>query len=224
MNWWLVLPIALPFLGAVLGLVAFGKDRTQRTLAVAAAAGQLVAAVGLTHAVATEGIQVMQVGDWRAPFGITLVADHFGALSLLAGSIAGGAAILYAAMTVDRRRARIGYFSYAGVLTAAVAGAFLTGDLFNLFVWFEVMLIASFVLLAVGRRPQQAAGATTYVTLNLVASATFLTAAGLAYALTGTLNFADLSGRLAAVEQRELVTALAILLLAAFGSKAAAYP
>ncbi|MCA9848478.1 MAG: Na+/H+ antiporter subunit D, partial [Dehalococcoidia bacterium] len=97
MNWWLVLPIALPFLGAVLGLVAFGKDRTQRTLAVAAAAGQLVAAVGLTHAVATEGIQVMQVGDWRAPFGITLVADHFGALSLLAGSIAGGAAILYAA-------------------------------------------------------------------------------------------------------------------------------
>ncbi|MCA9848021.1 MAG: Na+/H+ antiporter subunit D, partial [Dehalococcoidia bacterium] len=109
-------------------------------------------------------------------------------------------------------------------LTMGLNGAFLTGDLFNLFVWFEVMLIASFVLLAVGRRPQQAAGATTYVTLNLVASATFLTAAGLAYALTGTLNFADLSGRLAAVEQRELVTALAILLLAAFGSKAAAYP
>ncbi|MGE3960860.1 MAG: proton-conducting transporter membrane subunit [Dehalococcoidia bacterium] len=224
MNWWLVLPIALPFLGAVLGLAAFGHDRVQRVLAVAGAAGQLVAAIGLTRLVADEGIQAMQVGDWRAPFGITLVADHFSALALLAGSIAGGAAIVYAAMTVDRRRARFGYFSFAGILTAAVAGAFLTGDLFNLFVWFEVMLIASFVLLAVGRRPQQAAGATTYVTLNLVASATFLTAAGLAYALTGTLNFADLSVRLAEVEQRELVAALAILLLAAFGSKAAAYP
>ena len=86
------------------------------------------------------------------------------------------------------------------------------------------MLIASFVLLAVGRRPQQASGATSYVTLNLVASATFLMGAGLAYALTGTLNFADLSVRLREVEERELVAALAILLLAAFGSKAAAYP
>jgi len=224
MNWWLVLPIALPFLGSVLGLAAFGRDRIQRVLAVAGAVGQLVAAIGLLRAVATEGIQVMQLGNWPAPFGITIVADHFSALSLLAGSIAGGAAIVYAAMTVDRRRTRIGYFSYAGILTAAVAGAFLTGDLFNLFVWFEVMLIASFVLLAVGRRPQQASGATTYVTLNLIASATFLTGAGLAYALVGTLNFADLSVRLAEVEQRQLVAALAILLLAAFGSKAAAYP
>jgi multicomponent Na+:H+ antiporter subunit D len=224
MNWWLVLPIALPFLGAVLGLAAFGRDRLQRALAIAGAVGQLVAAIGLLRAVATDGIQVMQLGNWAAPFGITIVADHFSALSLLAGSIAGGAAIVYAAMTVDRRRTRIGYFSYAGILTAAVAGAFLTGDLFNLFVWFEVMLIASFVLLAVGRRPQQASGATTYVTLNLIASATFLMGAGLAYALVGTLNFADLSVRLAEVEQRQLVAALAILLLAAFGSKAAAYP
>jgi len=224
MNWWLVLPIALPFMGALLGLVAFGRDRLQRALAVAGALGQFVAAAGLLRAVATDGIQVMQVGNWPAPFGITLVADHFSALSLLAGSIAGGAAMVYAAMTVDRRRTRIGYFSFAGILTTGVAGAFLTGDLFNLYVWFEVMLISSFVLLAIGRRPQQASGATTYVTLNLVASATFLMAAGLAYALVGTLNFADLSVRLAEVERRELVAALAILLLAAFGSKAAAYP
>ena len=224
MNWWLVLPIALPLLGAVLGLLAYGRDRLQRALAVGGALGQLIAAIGLTRLVATEGIQVMQVGDWPAPFGISLVADHFSALALLAGSVAGGAAMVYAAMTVDRRRTRIGYFSFAGILTAGVAGAFLTGDLFNLFVWFEVMLIASFVLLAVGRRPQQASGATSYVTLNLVASATFLMGAGLAYALTGTLNFADLSVRLREVEERELVAALAILLLAAFGSKAAAYP
>ncbi|MDA1010242.1 MAG: proton-conducting transporter membrane subunit [Chloroflexi bacterium] len=224
MNWWLVLPIAWPFLMAFLGLLAFGHERTQRLLAVTGAFGQLAAAIGLVVTVGSRGIQVMQVGDWPAPFGITLVADHFSAFTLLAGATASSAATAYAAMTVDVRRARLGYFSFAGILVAAVAGAFLTGDLFNLFVWFEVMLISSFVLLALGRRPEQAAGATTYVTLNLIASAMFLVGAGLAYALTGTLNFADLAQRLPEVEQRELVIALAILLLAAFGSKSAAYP
>ena len=87
MNWWLVLPIALPLLGAVLGLLAYGRDRLQRALAVGGALGQLIAAIGLTRLVATEGIQVMQVGDWPAPFGISLVADHFSALALLAGSV-----------------------------------------------------------------------------------------------------------------------------------------
>ncbi|MEX2446501.1 MAG: proton-conducting transporter membrane subunit [Dehalococcoidia bacterium] len=224
MNWWLLLPIGVPFLAALLGLAAYGHGRLQRTLAVIGATGQLVAAAGLVRTVSREGIQVMQVGDWPAPFGISLVADHFSAFVLLAGAAAGCAATVFAAMTVDAQRARLGYFSFAGVLIAAVAGAFLTGDLFNLFVWFEVMLIASFVLLAVGRRPEQVAGATNYVTLNLIASATFLTGAGLAYALTGTLNFADLAQRLPEVEQRELVAALAILLLVAFGTKAAAYP
>jgi len=224
MNWWLALPIGWPFLTAFLGLAASGHERVQRTLAIVGAFGQLAAAVGLLIVVGREGIQVMEVGAWPAPFGITLVADRFSAFTLLAGATAATAATCYAAMTVGGRRTRLGYFSFSGILIAAVAGAFLTGDLFNLFVWFEVMLISSFVLLALGRRPDQAAGATTYVTLNLIASAMFLVGSGLAYALTGTLNFADLAVKLPDVPQRELVIALAILLLAAFASKSAAYP
>ncbi len=222
--WWLVLPISLPFGAAALGFALAPYERIQRLLGFGGAVTQLVTAAGLLITVHVHGTQVVQMGSWSAPFGISLVADHFAAFVLLAGSVAATASMAFAALTVERERVDSGYFTLANVLLAGVAGAFLTGDLFNLFVWFEVMLIASFVLLAMGRNPLQAAGATNYVTLNLVASTTFLVAAGLAYALTGTLNFADLAQRLPLVEQRELVLILAVLLLAAFASKAAAYP
>ena len=105
-----------------------------------------------------------------------------------------------------------------------VCGAFLTGDLFNLYVWFEVMLMASFVLLALGGGRQQMEGALKYVTLNLVSSALFLAGAGILYGLTGTLNMADLAVKLRAVSHPQLVTAAAMLFFVAFGIKAAAFP
>ncbi len=221
---WLIAPIAIPLTAAVMGLILPRRSRVQRGIGLAGSAGQLAAAIGLVIVVGREGILVVQAGNWPAPFGITVVADHFSALLLLAGALAGFASLLFAAMTVDEERMENGYFSLACVLLAGVAGAFLTGDLFNLYVWFEVMLIASFILLAFGRNWQQAEGAATYVTLNLIASAMFLTGAGLAYAITGSLNFAEIAERLPLVEQRPLVLALAALLLIAFATKAAAFP
>ncbi|MCK9487675.1 MAG: Na+/H+ antiporter subunit D [Dehalococcoidia bacterium] len=224
MNAWLILPIAWPLAAGALGLALSGSNTAQRLIAVIGAVGQLVAAVVLLLTVNAQGTQVLHMGSWPAPFGISLVADHFASFVLVAGSLAGCASVIFAALTVGRQRLTHGYFVLTNVLLAAVAGAFLTGDLFNLYVWFEVMLIASFVLLAMGPYPRQAAGATNYVALNLVASATFLVGAGVAYALTGTLNFADLALRLPLVESRPLVLILAALLIAAFASKAAAYP
>jgi multicomponent Na+:H+ antiporter subunit D len=224
MSQWLVLPIALPFAAALAAMILQGRDRPQRVAGLVRALGQFAAAVALLVVVRREGVLVLQMGDWAAPFGISFVGDHFSALVLLAGATAGAASVVYAAMTVDSERVHHGYFIFTNMLLAGVAGAFLTGDLFNLYVWFEVMLIASFVLLALGRDRRQAEGATVYVTLNLIASATFLIGAGLAYALTGTLNFADLSLRLGAVEETVPVMALAVLLLVAFATKAAAFP
>jgi len=109
-------------------------------------------------------------------------------------------------------------------LVLGVCGAFLSGDLFNLYVWFEVMLIASFVLLALGNEPAQVEAAVKYVTLNLVSSALFLSAAGLAYGMTGTLNMADLARQLPLAENQAMVTALAMMLMVAFGIKAAVFP
>jgi len=220
----LVLPIAIPLTAAVLGLILPRRQRIVRGLALVGSGGQLVAAVWLAIMVGRDGIQVMQMGSWAAPFGITIVADHFSALLLAAASLAGFASILFAVQTVDDERADHGYFSFAGILLAGVAGALLTGDLFNLYVWFEVMLIASFILLALGRNQRQAEGAALYVTLNLIASASFLLAAGLAYSITGSLNFADIAELLPVVEERSLVIALIALLLVAFLTKAAAFP
>ncbi|GMU41129.1 MAG: cation:proton antiporter [Chloroflexota bacterium] len=221
---WLLLALGGPLVAAAAAIPFMSRHRVQVAAGLAGAVVQTLAAVMLLRQVNTHGTLVLQAGDWPAPFGISLVADQFAALVLLAGAVAGLASLAFAAMHVEAERSGHGYFVFTNVLLAAVAAAFLTGDLFNLYVAFEVMLIASFVLLSVGHAPRQARGAAVYVTLNLIASATFLVGAGLAYALAGTLNFADLSERLALVENRALVLALALLLLGAFITKSAAFP
>jgi multicomponent Na+:H+ antiporter subunit D len=174
--------------------------------------------------VSRQGIQSTQVGSWPAPYGITLVADLFGAIMAALGGLIGLAAVLSSLTSVDAGRERYGYYPLVLILLMGVCGAFLTGDLFNLYVWFEVMLIASFVLLALGGERAQLEGAIKYVTLNLLSSAIFLAAVGLLYGATGTLNMADLSRRLEGVAQPGLVTTLAMLFLVTFGLKAAVFP
>ena len=125
---------------------------------------------------------------------------------------------------IDAARMRGGFAALVQVQLAGVCGAFLTGDVFNLYVWFEVMLIASFVLLALGGERPQIEGALKYVTLNLMASALFLAAVGLLYGIMGTLNMADLAQKLAAGPETSLMTAVSLLFLVAFGIKAAMFP
>ena len=125
---------------------------------------------------------------------------------------------------MDRGREAFGYYPLVHVLLLGVCGAFLTGDLFNLYVWFEVMLMASFVLLVLGGERPQLHGGIKYVTLNLVSSAVFLAAVGILYGLTGTLNMADLARKLDGMTQTGTVTAVAMLFLVAFGIKAAVFP
>lgn len=220
----LVAPFAVPLTAAVLALLAYRRVRLQRTLGVAGAAGLLIAGLALLVAIEREGPQATQIGGWAAPFGITIVADLLSAIMVVLAGIAATAAAVHSLATVDARRAAFGYYVLTNLLLAGVAGAFLTGDLFNLYVWFEVTLIASFVLLAMGGERPQLEGAVKYVTLNLVGSSLFLAAAGLTYGLTGTLSFADLAQRLPEADSPALVTAIAMLLLVAFGIKAAAFP
>jgi multicomponent Na+:H+ antiporter subunit D len=224
MNPLLVLPILIPLTAAALSLLAWRSRVAQRWLGAAGAAGLLAAAVALLAAVAGGGIQALQAGAWPAPFGITLVADLFAAIMVLLAAISGLAVTVYALFAADRRREAFGYYPLLLVLLMGVCGAFLAGDLFNLYVWFEVLLMASFVLLALGGERPQLEGAVKYVTLNLLSSAFFLAAVGLLYGVTGTLNLADLAGRLGTVPDPAFVTALAALFLVAFGIKGALFP
>lgn len=224
MNLWLILPLVLPLCTAALALLLRRWHAAQRVVGVAGAALLLIAGIGLLTSVWRDGIQAASVGNWPAPFGITLVADVFSAVMVLMAGLMGLAVVVYSLITVDRGRESFGYYPLLHVLLMGVCGAFLTGDLFNLYVWFEVMLIASFVLLALGGERAQLEGAIKYVTLNLIASAVFLVAVGVLYGIAGTLNMADLAVTLRAATDTGLVTTVAMLFLVAFGIKAAVFP
>ena len=220
----LLLPILIPLVTAAVALLLRRSPLAQRVLGVGGAVALLGTAATLLTVVWQDGIQAIQVGDWPAPFGITIVADLFSAVMVLLAGLIGLAVAVYSLATIDRQRESFGYYPLLHVLLMGICGAFLTGDVFNLYVWFEVLLIASFVLLAFGGERAQMEGAIKYVTMNLIASAFFLAAAGVLYGIAGTLNMADAALTLRGVENRGLVTTLATLFLVAFGIKAAVFP
>lgn len=218
------LPVIIPLAAGAASLVAWRSHNTQRVLAVVGSGALLVAAIWLLWCVGRQGILVVEAGGWQAPFGIVLVADWLSALMVLLTGITGFAAAVYSHPKTTRKMEHAGYYALLHVLLAGVAGAFLTGDIFNLFVWFEIMLLASFALLAMGGERAQMAGALKYVVLNLISSALFLTAIGLLYGLTGTLNMADLAVKVAASDAPARITVVSTLFLVSFGIKAAAFP
>jgi multicomponent Na+:H+ antiporter subunit D len=164
------------------------------------------------------------MGNWSAPFGITLVADELSAGLVAATGFVAVAVAVYALAAVNEAREQFGFHVLFHLLLMGINGAFITGDIFNMYVWFEVLLIASFVLLVLGNEREQLDGAVKYVGINLVASASFLMAIGLLYGLTGTLNLADLAGSMDSVHEAGLGPVIAMLFLVGFGIKAALFP
>lgn len=224
MNPEVALPILIPLFSGALSLLFWRLRSMQRLVAVAGTAALLVTSLWLLASVSRDGIQVMHMGNWPAPFGISLVADLLGAIMVVLTGIIGFAVALFSLATVGRGHEAFGYFPLMHLLLAGVAGAFLTGDIFNLYVWFEVMLVASFALLILGSEKAQMEGAIKYVALNLLSSVIFLSAVGLLYGLVGTLNMADIARRLGQLDEGGLVDVLAMMFMVAFGIKAAAFP
>lgn len=224
MSWLLVTPVVLPLGTAVAAFALRARPAAARTVSVGSAAALFAVSIALLVQVAREGVLVTQVGGWPAPFGITLVADHLAAALVAVTGLTGFAVAVYALGDVDAGREARGFHPLYHCLLAGVSGAFLTGDIFNLYVWFEVMLIASFGLIVLGGSRAELEGGVKYVALNILATLLFLLAVGLLYALTGTLNLADLHLKVPQVENQVLVTAVAALFLIAFGMKAAVFP
>ncbi|MCP1315076.1 MULTISPECIES: Na+/H+ antiporter subunit D [unclassified Halomonas] len=218
------LPVLLPLLSGALSLMFWRSRPMQRFLAVAGNVALLGVSLWLFVEVLGDGYITMQMGSWPAPFGITLIADMLSAVMILLTGIIGLAMGIYSLAATGRGHEKFGYYPLMHLLLAGVAGAFLTGDIFNLYVWFEVMLVASFALLILGGERAQMEGAIKYVTLNLLASVIFLTAIGLLYGTVGTLNMADIALRMDQVEHAGMVEVLAVMFMVAFGIKAAAFP
>ena len=223
MSWYLATPLALPFLTAVLAFL-LRTSPAGRWVSVIGNGVLLLAASILMARVLDAGVIAGQMGGWQAPFGITLVADYLGAVMVVITAITAFAVSIYALADIDTRKEQLGYHALFNVLIGGVTGAFLTGDLFNLYVWFEVMLISSFGLLILGGSKEQIDGGIKYVTLNLVSTILFLSGIGLLYGMTGTLNMADLGRVVPALENQALVTTVAVMFMIAFGVKAAVFP
>ncbi|MDR7518844.1 MAG: proton-conducting transporter membrane subunit [Armatimonadota bacterium] len=213
------LPVLVPLLTAIPLLVGPPR-RVQRLLGVGGSAAALGAAVALVALTRDGRVMAIQAGGWPAPFGITLVADALGALMVLIAALIGLVGLLFtiAAGRDDR-------FVHAGwqFLLAGIDWAFVTGDVFNLYVAYEVMLMASYFLLTHGTSRRQAREAFGYVAINLIASMFFLFGVALVYSATGTLNMAHLVERVPQAPAGP-VRAGAGMLLVAFGIKAAIFP
>lgn len=221
---WLLGSIIVPFLTALACLVAARQPNWARSLSVFGAVLALGNAVLLFQAVAKSGYIVVQPGDWPAPFGITLVADLLAALMVGITAVVAVASAVYAWKEIPDHLVHGHFHALMHLLLMGVNGAFITGDLFNLYVWFEVMLLASFVLITLGGSRPQLEGGVKYLILNLLSSTLFLAAAGLLYGKLGTLNMADIAVRLAASPDAWLINSTMMLLMVAFGIKAALFP
>jgi multicomponent Na+:H+ antiporter subunit D len=228
MNLLLPLPIIIPMLTGIAAILARHRSPSfQRWLNIIGSFALLITTVWLLVVVERHGIRAVQLGGWPAPYGITLVADLFSAVMLLLTGVIGLTVAVFSLASVDPAHEKLGFHQLYQFLLMGVCGAFLTGDLFNLYVWFEVMLMASFVLLALGGERPQMEGAIKYVTLNLMASALFLAALGLLYGMAGTLNMADLGRIFSEPDSERFVgfnTLLAVLFMVSFGIKAAIFP
>ncbi len=220
------LPVVLPLLAAALNVVLSRYQVLQRVVSLLTLAGVLTTAVALLVRADGTGPEVVQVGGWAAPAGISLVADRLSTLLLVVSAAVLLVVLLYAIGqgVADGRRTPLAVFHPCYlVLAAGIALAFLTGDLFNLFVAFEVMLVASYVLITLEGGEAQVRAGMTYVVVSLLASVLFVTAVGLVYAATGTVNLADAAERTADLPE-PLRLALGLTLLVVFGVKAAVFP
>ncbi|EFG48158.1 putative monovalent cation/H+ antiporter subunit D [Brevibacterium mcbrellneri ATCC 49030] len=221
------LPVVLPLLGAGLTLLLLGKTRIQNFVTVLTIVITLCFEVAMVFYVDAHGTQVVAVGGWGIPFGISLVVDRLSAVMVVVSSIVTLCVLVYAIsqeMADTNRESPVSVFNPAYlILCAGVSNAFMAGDLFNFYVGFEMLLAASYVLLTLGATPGRIRAGATYIVVSLLSSIVFLAAIGLIYGATGTVNMAQLSQRIAELPS-DVQLFLHVTLLIGFGIKAAVFP
>ncbi len=221
----IALPVVLPLAAGVSLLFGKAFASYQRAGLVVATLLNLGASLWLFRSVQESGAPMeVAFGGWAPPVGITFYADLLSAIMVLVSAVIAACGALFAWGDIGRSTWRAGYGFFYLLLITGINGAFLTGDLFNLFVWFEVMLMASFAMMVLGRRRHTIEGTTKYVVLNMVASFFFLSGLGIVYGKAGVLNLNVIAERLADSNADPLILTSAALLLLAFGIKAGVFP
>ena len=220
----LLFPILIPLLVAIV-LMFFPKNVSmQRIVAVAGAAATLIASIVLLMKVHNDGVQAITLGSWPAPFGISMVSDLLSVLLVLSASLITFFVILYSIPSIGVARERSFYYPAVMFLLVGVNGAFTTGDIFNLFVFIEVLLMSSYMLIVHGGEKPQLRESIKYLLVNIISSALFVSAVAYLYSVTGTLNMADLAVKIPQIESTGILTLIAVMFLLVFGFKASIFP
>ncbi|GKW47383.1 Na+/H+ antiporter subunit D [Planococcus sp. NCCP-2050] len=220
----LLFPILIPLLFAAI-LLFFPKNISlQRIIAAAAAVATLISVLFLLFKVKADGVQAVTLGSWDAPFGITMVSDLLSVLLVLSATVITLFVIFYSMPTIGIEREKSFYYPAVLFLLVGVNGAFTTGDIFNLFVFFEVLLMASYMLIVHGGEKPQLRESIKYLLVNIISSALFVAGVAYLYSVTGTLNMADLAAKIPQIEATGILTVIAVMFLVVFGFKAAIFP
>jgi multicomponent Na+:H+ antiporter subunit D len=223
----LILPLLVPLISATLGILARHHVAAQRWISIAGITLYLVIAFVIINQILDQGYLTTQIGGWQAPYGITLVADLLAAIMILFTGLIGFSILLYSLMSCKQGGFSPAFYPLVHFLIMGASGAFLTGDIFNLYVCFEIMLMSSFALMTLEGRAEQTEGAVKYVVLNLLSSAIFLAGLGLLYAKAGTLNMADISviaQQAVADDKAGPIRLAGLLFLVTFSVKAGMFP
>ncbi|MDA8233506.1 MAG: Na+/H+ antiporter subunit D [Clostridia bacterium] len=224
MNNLVIWPIIIPLLTGI-SLIFLQKNRVaQKSVAVMGSLISLFYALFLAYQVKTGGILVLQASAWQAPFGISLVADVLATLLVVTANVVATACLYYSFKVIDRKQEQFYYYPFLFFLLTGVSGAFLTGDIFNLFVFFEVMLMSSYALIVFGGTKPQLRESVKYIAINVLSSALFVMAVGYLYSVVGTLNMADLAVKIKEANQVGLLNTVAMLFFIVFALKAALFP
>jgi multicomponent Na+:H+ antiporter subunit D len=223
-TWLILLPLLIPFAGVPLTLITRKHLRLQTLLAVMLMVSALGVSLALMVSVLTEGSIALQMGAWKAPIGITLAADPLGVFMLVMSHIVLAAGFLYAAGSTEKVTSYPTFYPLFFALATGLSGAFLTGDLFNLFVFAEIIVISGAALTASADDKYGVEAAYKYFYISTLAAVFFLLGVGSMYISYGTLNFADLANRIAATPPTPLTGAAIAFLAATFLIKSAAVP
>ena len=224
MNNFLLLPIIIPFFFGM--ILMFGQKNIsyQRVTSLVGLLISIVCAFLLLLNVYENGPQVVTFGDWPVPFGITMVADSISSLLVLTTLTLAFFIVWYGFKSIGKEREQFFYYPGVMFIITGVNGAFTTGDIFNLFVFFEVLLMSSYLLIVLGGEKAQLRESIKYILVNVLSSAFFVITVAFLYSVVGTLNMADISIKIAELNQPGILTVIAVLFLLVFGMKAAIFP
>lgn len=220
----IALPIVIPMLVGIFTIFCYGSLRWQKIIAASGAGINLIIAFVILQQTYLDGMIVLPLGGFPPPFSIVLAADVFSSIMLVLAAIISFVTLYYSFLTIDTGREKHFYYTLFAFQIMGINGAFMTGDIFNLFVFFEILLLSSYILLVLGGEPYQLQEGFKYIILNMISGVIFLIGVAVLYSIVGTLNMADIAVKVAAAPQQGLLTVVGMIFLVVFGMKGALFP